>query len=192
MRQQFIITIILALILSIAICLKLIYFPEIDGHTAFYFHSIFWICGILITIISLNMLWNLTATAKGSRTPHKPYAFWPNRRETFRIIYPAFVQPKLIVEEIDGKAQRQLEFPIVDLSQGGSCFIDDGCLGKMKTFSGFIRFSNGEAIKIAGEIVKKNSDHVSVRFNQYIDWSILLKEQRRLLVHMRPKERQVS
>lgn len=191
MRQQFIITIILTFILSIAICLKLIYFPEIYGHTAFYVHSTFWICGILLTIISLNTLWNLTTSGKRSRA-HKPYAFWPNRRETFRIIYPTFVQPKLIVEVIDGKAQRQLEFPIVDLSQDGSCFIDDGCLGKMKTFSGFIRFSDGDVIKIAGEIVRKNSDHISVKFNQSIDWSIMLKEQRRLLVHTRPKERKVS
>lgn len=152
----------------------------------FYFYSTFWICGILITIICFNMLWNIISSKKGGNT-YRPYAFWPNRRETFRIIYPAFIQPTLIVEEVDGTTKRQLEFPIVDLSQEGSCFVDDGCLGDMKTFSGHIRFNNGDAIRIAGELVRKKGDHVSVHFNQSIGWSVLLEEQRRLMVHMKLK-----
>lgn len=192
MRQQFIITIILTLILSIAILLKLIYYPRIDdGHTGFYFYSIFWICGILITIICLNMLWHVISSKNGGNA-HRPFAFWPNRRETFRIIYPAYVQPMLIVEEVDGAMKRQLEFPIVDLSQEGSCFIDDGCLGDIHTFSGLIRFNNGDSVRVAGELVRKKGDHVSVQFNQPIGWSVLLEEQRRLLVHMKLKPRDHS
>jgi hypothetical protein len=191
MRQQFIITIILTLILSIAIPLKLIYFPRNHGHTAFYFYSTFWICGILITIICLNMLWNII-TSKKSGNSHRPYAFWPNRRETFRIIYPAFIQPTLIVEEVDGIKKRQLEFPIVDLSQEGSCFIDDGCLSNMRTFSGLIRFNNGETIRVSGELVRRKGDYVSVQFSHSIGWSILLEEQRRLLVNMKLKPRHLS
>lgn len=191
MRQQFIITIILTLILGIAIFLKLIYFPRIHGHMVFYFYSTFWICGILITIICFNMLWTIISSKKGGNK-HRPYAFWPNRRETFRIIYPAFIQPTLIVEEVDGTLKRQLEFPVVDLSQEGSCFIDDGCLGDMKTFSGHIRFNNGDTIRVAGELVRKKNDHVSVQFKQTIGWSVLLEEQRRLMVHMKLKPRHLS
>jgi hypothetical protein len=28
----------------------------------------------------------------------KSHVFWPNRRNTYRIIYPAFLRPRLIVE----------------------------------------------------------------------------------------------
>ena len=189
MRQQLIITIFLTFILSIAICLKLAYFPRIHGHTAFYFHSIFWICGILITVLSYNILWNFITSKKGGNT-HRPYAFWPNRRETYRIIYPDFVRPTLIIDEIDGTKKRHLEFSIVDLSQEGSCFLDDGCLGAMKNFSGRIRFNNGDSISIDGEFIRKNGDHVSVRFKHAIDWPILLEEQRRIMGQLRPKQRQ--
>lgn len=191
MRQQLIITIILTLILSIAISLKLIYFPRLHGHAGFYFYSTFWICGILITVISLNMLWHIISSKNGG-SKHRPYAFWPNRRETFRIIYPAFIQPRLIVEQVDGITKRQLEFPIVDLSQEGSCFIDDGCLGDMNTFSGVVRFNNGDVIRVAGKLIRKKGDYVSVRFSKSIGWSVLLEEQRRLMVHMKLKPRHLS
>ncbi|MGD8834123.1 MAG: hypothetical protein PVJ84_16205 [Desulfobacteraceae bacterium] len=188
MRQQLIITIFLTIILSIAICLKLAYFPKIYGHTAFYFHSTFWICGILIAILSYNIFLHFITSKKGA--PHRPYAFWPNRRETYRIIYPEFVLPTLIIDKIDGTAKRHLEFSIVDLSQDGSCFLDDGCLGEMKNFSGRIRFNNGDSISIEGEFIRKNGNHVSVRFKHAIDWPILLKEQRRIMGQLRPKKRQ--
>ena len=188
MRQQLIITVSLSVILSIAICLKLAYFPRINGHTAFYFHTTFWICGILITIMTYNLLWSFITSKKKGRT-HRAYAFWPNRRETFRIIYPTFARPTLIVDSIDGIRKRHLEFSIVDLSQEGSCFIDDGCLGDMDRFSGSIRFNNGDAVSIDGEFVRKSGDHVSVHFKRAIHWPVLLKEQRRLMGQLKPKHR---
>ena len=191
MRQQLIITLSLAAILSVALCLKFIYYPETSGNTAFYFHSTFWICGILITIIGLNMIWNAISAQKGVRG-HRPHAFWPNRRKTFRIIYPAFLRPTLIVDDIDGIRKRQLEFAIVDLSQEGSCFLDDGSLGPMKTFSGRIRLNNGETITISGEYIRQTDDHVSVQFSRSISWPILLEEQRRVLTRMKPAPRHLS
>lgn len=188
MRQQLIITIFLMVILSIAITLKLACFPKITGHTLFYFHTTFWICGILVTILSFNIIWNLITSKKSGKTI-KPYAFWPNRRETFRIIYPAFIRPTFIIDQIDGTDKRHLEFPIVDLSQEGSCFIDDGCLGEVNRFAGRIRLNNGETIKVNGKFIRKNGDHVSVQFQRAIHWPILLKEQRRLIGHLKPRHR---
>lgn len=185
MRQQLITTIILSIVLVIAVCIKIAYFPRLHGHTAFYFQSTFWICGTVITIISLNMLWNSFTTKKGIKK-HRPYAFWPNRRNTFRIIYPTFIRPVLIVDTIDGVEKRQLEFFVVDLSQEGGCFIDDGSLGEMKTFAGRIRFNNGDVISVAGEFIRRKSDHVSIRFIHAISWPTLLEEQRRVLVYMKP------
>jgi hypothetical protein len=80
----------------------------------------------------------------------------------------------------------------VGLSQEGSCFTDDGCLGNMKTFSGLIQFNNGDSIRVAGEFVRKKGDNVSVQFRQSIGWSVLLEEQRRLLLHMKLKPRHLS
>lgn len=185
MRQQPTIIISLSTILFIAVCIKLAYFPKPHGHTAYYFQSIFWICGLLITIISLNVLWNSFLKKKGAEK-HRPFAFWPNRRNTFRIIYPAFIRPMLIVEAIDGKKRRPLEFSIVDLSQEGSCFIDDGSLGEMKTFAGSIRFRSGDTASVTGDFIRRKGDHVSVRFRHAISWPTLLEEQRRILVRMKP------
>jgi len=185
MRQQLKITICLAVILILAIGLKILYFPRVHGHMAFYFHSTFWICGILISIFSLHLLWRSVTGRNDFKAPSSR-AFWPNRRQTFRIIYPAFIRPTLIVEMIDGIKKRQLEFPIIDLSQEGSCFIDDGSLGQMMTFSGRIHFNTGDALAIAGEFIRKNDNHVSVQFNRAISWPVLLEEQRRVLVHMKP------
>lgn len=191
MRQQLIITISLAAILSVAICIKLIYFPRPIGHTAFYFQSTFWTCGVLITIFSLNLIWTVFTARKGGKV-HRPHAFWPNRRNTFRIIYPAFLRPRLIVEKVDGIERRQLEFAIVDLSQEGSCFIDDGSLGRMATFSGRIRLNNSDTIAVAGAFIRKNGDHISIQFNRSISWPILLEEQRRVLTHMKPNRSRPS
>lgn len=191
MRQQLIITISLAVILSVAICIKLIYFPRTIGHTAFYFQSTFWTCGILIAIFSLNMIWTIFTIKKGAKV-HRPHAFWPNRRNTYRIIYPAFLRPRLVVEKIDGIEKRQLEFAIVDLSQEGSCFIDDGSLGRMATFSGHIRLNNGDTIAVAGTFIRKNGDHISIQFNRSVSWPILLEEQRRVLTHMKPTKSRLA
>jgi hypothetical protein len=191
MRQQLIVTISLSIILLISICVKLAFFPKPDGHTAYYFQSTFWICGLLITVISFNLIWNVFFSKKNAPR-HRPHTFWPNRRNTFRIIYPAFIRPTLIVETIDGRHKRQLEFSIFDLSQEGSCFIDDGSLGEMNSFSGWIRFRSGEAVSISGEFIRRRGDHVSVQFRRAISWPTLLEEQRQVLVHMKPASRHLS
>ncbi len=191
MRQQFITTVLLSIVLLIAVVVKLAYFPRLHGQTAFIFNSIFWICGILIAILSMNMLLSSIAGQKALKK-HRPNAFWPNRRKTFRIIYPAYIRPMLIVDTVDGMVRRQLEFFVVDLSQEGGCFIDDGCLGEMQRFSGRIRFRSGDTVPVSGEFIRKLADHVSVRFKHPIDWTTLLDEQRRVMVHMKPIPRRLA
>jgi hypothetical protein len=191
MRQQLIVTIWLSIILFISICVKLAFFPKPHGHTAYYFQSTFWICGLLITVISMNLIWNAYFSKKNA-SRHRSRSFWPNRRNTFRIIYPAYIRPALIVETIDGRHKRQLEFSIVDLSQEGSCFIDDGSLGEMKSFSGCIRFRSGDTVSISGEFIRRRGDHVSIQFRHAISWPTLLEEQRQVLVHMKPVTRHLS
>jgi hypothetical protein len=185
MRQQLNITILLIIVLCTALFIKVIYFPKLYGHNAYYFISTFWICGSLLVIFFLNMLWQSLSSHKSQQTD-KPLLTWPNRRETFRIIYPSFIRPKLVLERADNQDLRHLEFPIIDLSQEGSCFLNDGSLGAMNRFSGHIRFDNGERIKVTGQFIREQDQHISVRFTRAIDWSTLLEEQRRVLSHLRP------
>jgi hypothetical protein len=184
MRQQLIVTALLTALLIFTVAVKKLYFPEAHGQSAYYFLSVFWICGILITILGLNLAWRCFIN------PQKPSnagdtAQWANRRTTFRIIYPAFLRPTLVVEEVDDLPRRHLEYPIIDLSQGGSSFIDDGSLGPMERFSGHIRFNSGDRAHVTGRLIRKAGTQVSVQFIETMTWAMLLNEQRQVLARMR-------
>lgn len=185
MRQQIIITIALGVALVITTTVKLIYFPTTSGHTAYYFISIFWICGALVVVFLLNILWHFF---NGHRIT-RPRAFmtgWPNRRKSYRIIYPSYMRPTLFVDTIDAHPKRELEYPVLDLSQNGLCFIDDGSLGHIKSFTGRILFQNGEVTPVAGLVLRHQKDQVSVRLKNGIQWSTILNEQRHLLSQTKP------
>jgi hypothetical protein len=184
MRQQLTITLALVAILAGTAFVKIRYFADLQGRSAYHFTSIFWICGILITIFGLHLVWQLFR-GRAHLPPQKSFRNWANRRNTFRIIYPSHLRPVLVVETADDQERRNLEFPIVDLSQGGSCFLDDGSLGRIDCFSGHIRFFSGDWVRVSGRMLRNSGNQVSVQFLDAIDWSTLLNEQRRVLTQMR-------
>jgi hypothetical protein len=184
MRQQLIVTAFLVVFLILAVFVQKMFFSGLTGQSAYYFFSVFWICGLLIAILGLNLAWRFLMGPKktvGAET----YAGWANRRTTFRIIYPAFLRPTLVVEQADDIPKRHLEFPIVDLSQGGSSFLDDGSLGAIERFSGHIRFSSGDRAQVTGRLVRRTGTQVSIQFLEAMSWSTLLDEQRRVLARMK-------
>ncbi len=185
MRQQIKLTIILSIVLFVTVAVKLVHYSRLEGQTAYYFMSIFWICGVLIVIFLLNIVWHRYVGPR-QRGPGRHAISWPNRRRTFRIIYPVFLRPTLYVTTSDQRARRNLEYPVIDLSQEGSCFIDDGSLGPMDEFSGSILLSSGKRLNVSGSCVRKTEDQVSVKFNRSLDWSTMLEEQRRVMSHMKP------
>ncbi len=185
MRQQIILTILFATMLCVTLVIKVLFYPRLYGQNAYYFLSIFWICGVLIVIFLLNVIWNWYTGPRSNDKEHN-FIVWPNRRKTFRIIYPAFIRPTMVLDTADHRPKRNLEFKVIDLSQEGSCFLDDGSLGPMEQFSGRIRFRDGDQIKVSGQFVRKNGDHVSVKFSRSLSWSTLLAEQRRVMTHMKP------
>ncbi len=187
MRQQLITTIILIIVLVLTLLAKLSYFPHPSGQATYFFLSVFWICGFLIVFLVLNMLWHLF---NGPKAPKEKddVPTWPNRRKSFRIIYPSYIRPTLVVETTDKQPRRNLEFQIVDLSQEGTCFLDDGSLGPIKRFSGHIRFVHGASIRVAGKAIYSKENQISVKFNRAIEWSALLDEQRRILAQMKPAQ----
>jgi hypothetical protein len=188
MRQQLIISVILAVVFITALLIKLLYFPKLSGQNAYYFLSIFWICGVLIAIFLLNIIWYLLTGHRISKKSRKSTISWPNRRKNYRIIYPNFIRPTLVVERADNFAKRQLEYPVVDLSQEGICFLDDGSLGTIDIFSGHIRFNHGDKLTVSGKVLRRKENHVSVQLHHAIDWSMILKEQRRLMSYLKPQK----
>ena len=185
MRQQIIITLILSIVLSFAMAIRLIYFDNISDHAAYYFLSIFWICGVLIVIFMINILWHAFKGRDAIRNT-EPSLIWPNRRKTYRIIYPNYDRPKLYIDCADNQAKRQLEYAILDLSQNGICFIDDGSLGAVHSFEGRILFKDGKAVTVNGTILRNHKQQVSAQLTSDLGWSVILDEQRRLLYHTKP------
>jgi hypothetical protein len=185
MRQQLIISFILATIFGVTLVIKRLYFPVLSGHNAYYFLSIFWICGILVAIFAIHMIWQ-SATGHRRPQPTEGEVFWPNRRRSYRIIYPDFVCPTLVVERADNLAKRDLEYPVIDLSQGGICFMDDGSLGSVESLHGHIRFQNGTKLTISGKLLRCKQNHISVELTHSINWPVILKEQRRLMAILKP------
>lgn len=185
MRQQYLITFILGVILSITLAIRLIYFQGVHGHSAFYFLSLFWICGVLMVIFILNIAWHLYRGHSMSKNA-EPSLTWPNRRKTYRIIYPNYDRPTLFIHNADRQIKRQLECAILDLSQNGICFVDDGSLGPIRSFEGKILFQNGETLNVKGSILRNHKRQVSAKLNHDIDWAVILDEQRRLLSQTKP------
>ena len=185
MHQKIIAILILSLFLVLSIVTRNLYFPVLHGYSAYYFHSIFWICGLLVSILILNLVWHLFF-ARNYKIKTKSIAQHINRRNSFRIIYPDFIRPTIFIEKADSNPKRQLEFPIMDLSQGGSCFLDDGSLGLIKHFTGCIQFENGKRLRVSGKLIRKNGNQVSIKFDEPIAWSTLLDEQRHVISKMRP------
>lgn len=187
MKQQFIISLILATVFGVALVIKHLYFPVLSGHNAYYFLSIFWICGILLPFFTIHMIWQLVS---GRRKPqlNKAPIIWPNRRKNYRIIYPDFMRPIFVIEHADNLAKRHLEYPVVDLSQEGICFADDGSLGSAELLRGHIRFENGDKLAIVGKLLRRKANQISVQLTHTIDWSVILKEQRRLMAFLKPQK----
>jgi hypothetical protein len=187
MRQQFIIIFILATVFSATFVIKRLYFPVLSGHNAYYFLSIFWICGILVAVFTIQIIWQLVTGRRRPQTIEAP-VFWPNRRRSYRIIYPDFVRPIFVVERADNLAKRNLEYPVIDLSQDGICFMDDGSLGSAESLHGHIRFKNGSKLTISGKLLRCKQNHISVELTRSIDWPVILQEQCRLMAILKPQK----
>jgi hypothetical protein len=167
--------------------IKRLYYPVLNSHNAYYFLSIFWICGLLIAIFIIHMMWQL-ATGRKKPRPMEAPTVWPNRRRSYRIIYPNFARPILVVTRVDNLEKRNLEYPVVDLSQDGICFMDDGSLGPAESVHGHIRFENGTYHTISGKLLRCKQHYISVELTYSIDWPVILNEQRQLMAIVKPQK----
>lgn len=184
MRQQLIITFILSIVLILGLWIRERFFPILTRETTFYFFSLFWISGLLIIAFGANLLWGILNKIRQKETRSLKLK-WPNRRKSFRVVYPHSTRPVLLVDKHGGPLKRQLEYPVSDISEKGLCFIDDGSLGPAKEIDGNVRFHNGESNRIVGHIVRRNGKSISVQLHAGFSWKKVLEEQRRLISQMR-------
>jgi hypothetical protein len=141
----------------------------------------------LVAIFAIHLIWQLTTSRRRPRPIQAP-VFWPNRRRSYRIIYPDFARPIFVVERADNLSKRNLEYPVIDLSQDGICFMDDGSLGSAELLHGHIRFENGTKLTISGKLLRCKQNHISVELTRSIGWPVILKEQRRLMAILKPQK----
>lgn len=180
MRRQFV-------IISILVCLavalqgvKWIFFPHVLGYAAYGFNSLILIMLIAPGVLALNLLY--LSQIKHRRpviTASDSNRF--NRRRSYRVTYPNKYRPRLIIDQTDRLLRRELEFAVIDLSQDGACFNDNGSLGPAGSISGCIKLDNEKSLPISGKVVRLKGSQVCVRFFHPIAWTVLLEEQRRLL-----------
>ena len=185
MRNQMITIAVLGFLMGVAGLFKSLYYPHLAGNSAYLFLSLLWVAGIVIAILGLNMLWRQASTRRVSQNRGTSFV-WPNRRKNFRIIYPAHIRPSLIVEMADGQPRRHLQYQVVDLSEEGICFIDDGSLGPIESFSGYLRLKQSDNVRVTARVIRRLDDHICVQLQGSLAWRTILQEQRRILAQIKP------
>ena len=157
--------------------------PHWRHGVSFLLSTLFWISGALSVALTAIILFGKKRRAidsKGHPTSVKP----GNRRQSFRVEYPIDLRPILIIEKSDTKTRRRLEFPVVDLSEDGIRFIDDGSLGEVNALTGQLQFHNGALRPISGTVVRRMDQHMCLCLQQGLAWSTLLEEQRVVIRHL--------
>ena len=161
--------------------------PHPSAYAGYAFDSLIWICAIAAIVWLSNLLYLHLARP---RTPFQAHRGDrpPNQRRTYRVVYPYQYRPNLVIDRTDQNDRRGLTFPILDLSQDGVRFKDDGSLGAAVSISGHIDLHDGKTLTLSGNIVRLDGTQICVHFIQSLPWSILLKEERRLLQIQPPKQ----
>ncbi len=180
MKKQLIAIAGLTFFLVAALICKSIVFKSL-GYTGI---RLYWmsvaLCAIIVVILCANQL------VEGRRHRVKPQKKRarisdPNRRKSYRVTYPSDLRPILIVDKLDNAKKRTLEYPVVDISEEGIRFINDGSLGKATEVAGKIQFHNGETQLIVCTVIRQDSRYICAELKYNIAWSTILNEQRRMM-----------
>ena len=156
------------------------YDPHLSPNFKFLLSTLCWMSGVLgIVLVARMIIKKIHHIEKRDTIPTHRKA--SNRRQSFRIVFPETMRPTFIVETSDGQLRRQLEFPVVDLSEDGIRFIDDGSLGEVNSLIGRLRFQNGVVKKVAGNIVRRMDRQTCMCLQQGLDWATILEEQRMVI-----------
>jgi len=181
MHRQWIVIGGLVFAMSVAIAGKSFCFSRMGRDGTYVFWTLIAFGAILTVVLGINRL--TMKRHAGSRLKRSGSASvqGANRRRSFRVAYPPKARPVLMVDNMDDQPRRTLEYAVIDISEKGLSFLDDGSLGRGARIRGRIRFDSGEVKPIECHIVRKENRRVCVRLDNRIEWATLLREQRRLI-----------
>jgi PilZ domain len=107
----------------------------------------------------------------------------PPQRRHFRVVFPAFSRPRLVVQDF--------AFEVLDLSVGGIRFQ----LGQAvppepgNVFEGELEFRQRQPIRLRATVVRVEGDEASARLSGEIPLNVVLDQQRSLLLRNRHRHR---
>jgi hypothetical protein len=97
------------------------------------------------------------------------------RRSFFRVVYAPPKRPWLKVADE--------RFQVADISQRGLRFINDKNIHLARTIQGVVTFSDGETVRIKGNVEWKKADEISVLLEELIPHTTISKEHNHTLPH---------
>jgi len=187
-RQQFN-PIAMVLVTVLIVTIKSFYFPHLSGEHQIYYLVLVAIATVVSCFEVIKFLfdhWQRRAAppaAAQSKRVAQPRA---NLRDAYRLIYPPESRPILEVNRAQFNHPLEHELVIYDLSESGLGFHHDGLLPLSGTLLGRIRFSDGEYLEVAGDVVHHCDDRVGLALHCYIPHERFMKEQRMLITRHKP------
>ena len=128
-------------------------------------------------------LWRRSRPASASR-PLDP----SNRRETYRIPYPEAERPRLVAAAPGAPASLAEGAEVLDVSEEGLRFRLGPGESVGETVEGRLLFPSGVETRVAGRVVRRTGDEVSLRLTRIVPPRVIVDEQRRLARRRRSEQ----
>lgn len=110
-----------------------------------------------------------------------------NRREAFRIPYPAGSRPLLRLEAALAGPRGLVSLEVLDVAEEGlRLLVPEGALLE-GTLRGNLIFPEGETAVVVGEVVRCSGGEAALRLSRALPPRLLVEEQRRLRDHLKPR-----
>jgi hypothetical protein len=194
MTRQQLDPIVMILITVLIITIKNLYFPHLSGEGRVYYNILVAIAVVVSFFEVVKFLYSHmnpqpqgdSATPRQKLRPANTGRRGTNLRDAYRLIYPPESRPILEVQKASFSYPLEQNLVVCDLSESGLGFHHDGLLPLSGTLMGRIRFSDGESLEIAGNVVYHRHDRVGLALHCYIPHERFMKEQRMLINRHKP------
>jgi hypothetical protein len=194
MTRQQLSPIVMILITVLIVAFKSFFFPHLSGESQIYYLTLVAIAAVVSGFEIAKFLYahlEFRRPEGGSLAlrefrSEKNDAHGTEMRDAYRLIYPPESRPVLEVYQAHFNHPLARDLVICDLSESGLGFHHDGLLPLSGTIMGRVRFSDGESLEIAGDVVYHRHDRVGLTLHCYIPHERFMKEQRMLINRYKP------
>ena len=194
MTRQQLSPIVMIAVTVLIVTIKVLYFPHLSGENRLYYLILVAIAVVVSCFEVAKLVYTQTTTVSNNGDPapapalrsEYPGARRTDLRDAYRLIYPPESRPILEVHQAYFNHPLERDLVICDLSESGLGFQHDGLLPLSGTLMGRIRFSDGESLEIAGDVVHHRHDRVGLALHCYIPHKRFMKEQRLLIARHKP------